>query len=217
MYNGLIKNIFFDFDGVILDSVDCKTNVFESMYMNYGVDIAEKVKRHHLENGGVSRFEKFKYWHKEYLGEEITKDQIRTLSEEFSNRVVNQVVSADEIEGAIDFIKANHEKYKLWIITGTPTIEMNEIAKKIGIEQYFLGIHGSPENKKYWVDHLKKTFQLHPNETLFLGDAKTDFEAARWGELHFALREAPYNIDLFKDLEIPRFNSFEDLKEILNE
>ena len=217
MYKGSIKNIFFDFDGVILDSVDCKTRAFEDMYMQYGQEIANQVKKYHLENGGVSRFEKFRYWHKKHLGIEITNEQLNNLSEEFSSRVIDQVVKSGEIKGSLDFIKKNYQKYRFWIITGTPTTEMNQVADKIGITSYFIGIYGSPEKKKYWVDHLLKKHQLHPNETLFLGDATTDFEAAQFGKLHFVLREAPYNIDLFKDIQTPRFKTFEDLNNILNE
>ncbi len=217
MFKGEIKNIFFDFDGVILDSVDCKTQAFEAMYTKYGQKIANQVKRYHLENGGVSRFEKFKYWHKKHLGVEITNEELNALSEEFSNRVVDQVVKSDEIKGSIDFIKSNHQEFRFWIITGTPTIEMKRIADKIEITPYFIGIHGSPEKKKNWVDHLLKAFELNPKETLFLGDATTDYEAAQWGKLHFALREASYNIDLFKDIQTPRFKTFEDLNNILND
>ena len=217
MFKGVIKNIFFDFDGVILDSINCKTQAFEAMYTKYGKEIANQVKRYHLENGGVSRFEKFKYWHKQHLGVEITNEELNALSEEFSNLVVDQVIKSDEIKGSMDFIKSNYQEFRFWIITGTPTIEMKRIADRIEITPYFIGIHGSPEKKKHWVDHLLKTHQLHPNETLFLGDATTDFEAAQWGELHFALREASYNIDLFKDIQTPRFKTFKDLKNILNE
>lgn len=217
MFKGSIKNIFFDFDGVILDSVDCKTRAFEDMYMQYGQEIANQVKKYHLENGGVSRFEKFRYWHKKHLGIEITNEQLNNLSEDFSSRVVDQVVKSGEIKGSLGFIKKNHQKYRFWIITGTPTTEMNQVADKIGITPYFIGIYGSPEKKKHWVDHLLKKHQLHPNETLFLGDATTDFEAAQCGKLHFVLREAPYNIDLFKDIQTPRFKTFEDLDNILNE
>lgn len=217
MFKGSIKNIFFDFDGVILDSVDCKTRAFEDMYMQYGQEIANQVKKYHLENGGVSRFEKFRYWHKKHLEVEITNEQLNNLSEEFSSRVVDQVVRSGEIKGSLDFIKKNYQKYRFWIITGTPTTEMNQVADKIGITPYFIGIYGSPEKKKHWVDHLLKKHQLHPNETLFLGDAITDFEAAQYGKLHFVLREAPYNIDLFKDIQTPRFKTFEDLNNILNE
>ena len=46
--------IFFDFDGVIVDSVNIKTQVFYLMYLPYGEDIALKAKQHHIENGGVS-------------------------------------------------------------------------------------------------------------------------------------------------------------------
>ena len=217
MYKGSIKIIFFDFDGVILDSVDCKTRAFEDMYMQYGQEIANQVKKYHLENGGVSRFEKFRYWHKKHLGIEITNEQLNNLSEEFSSRVIDQVVKSGEIKGSLDFIKKNYQKYRFWSITGTPPTEMTQVADKIGITSYFIGIYGSPEKKKHWVDHLLKKHQLHPNETLFLGDATTDFEAAQFGKLHFVLREAPYNIDLFKDIQTPRFKTFEDLNNILNE
>ena len=60
-----IKNIFFDFDGVIAESVSAKTDAFEEMYLPYGKDIAAKVVEYHKLHGGVSRYEKFKYFHKE--------------------------------------------------------------------------------------------------------------------------------------------------------
>ena len=56
----MIKTIFFDFDGVILNSVNVKTEAFRDMYKQYGDDIAQKVVNHHLANGGVSIFEKFR-------------------------------------------------------------------------------------------------------------------------------------------------------------
>lgn len=217
MFKDQIKNIFFDFDGVILDSIECKTQSFEAMYLKYGREIASQVKSYHLENGGVSRFEKFKYWHEKHLGIKITKEQLEFLSNEFSAQVVDKVVSSNEIDGSIDFIKKNYKNYRFWIITGTPTIEMKQIADKIGIRPYFIGIHGSPEKKKFWVDHLLKTFKLNPNETLFLGDAMTDYEAAKYGGLHFALREAAYNASLFENIKLNRFKKFEDLIKILNE
>lgn len=217
MFKGQIKNIFFDFDGVILDSVDCKTQAFEAMYLKYGQEIANQVKSYHLENGGVSRFEKFKYWHEKHLGIKITKEQLAFLSDEFSAQVVDKVVSSNEIDGAIDFIKKNYKNYKFWIITGTPTIEMKQIADKIGIAPYFLGIHGSPEKKKHWVDHLVKTFQIKPNETLFLGDAMTDYEAACWGNLKFALRLADYNKPFFENINVLKFKTYNELITMLNE
>ena len=55
----MIKAIIFDFDGVIAESVNVKTEAFASLYEPYGKDVVNKVEQHHLANGGVSRFEKF--------------------------------------------------------------------------------------------------------------------------------------------------------------
>ena len=46
-----IKNIFFDFDGVIAESVSAKTDAFEEMYLPYGKDIAAKVVEYHKLHG----------------------------------------------------------------------------------------------------------------------------------------------------------------------
>ena len=59
------KVIFiFDFDGVIAESVSAKTDAFREMYLPYGEEIANQVVDYHINHGGVSRFEKFKYWEK---------------------------------------------------------------------------------------------------------------------------------------------------------
>ena len=58
------KFIVFDFDGVVLDSVEIKTNAFAEIYSEYGSEIVSKVVEYHKRNGGLSRFEKFKYYHK---------------------------------------------------------------------------------------------------------------------------------------------------------
>ena len=57
----MIRAIIFDFDGVIVDSVDVKGLAFAEIYSKYGGGIAEKVLSHHRSNGGMSRKVKFKY------------------------------------------------------------------------------------------------------------------------------------------------------------
>ncbi len=62
-----ITNIFFDFDGVIAESVSAKTDAFKEMYLPYGEKIAEEVVDYHIKNGGVSRYEKFRHWEKKFF------------------------------------------------------------------------------------------------------------------------------------------------------
>lgn len=44
----MIKAIFWDFDGVIAESVNVKTEAFYNLYLPYGIEIAEKVRRYLL-------------------------------------------------------------------------------------------------------------------------------------------------------------------------
>ena len=211
-----IKNIFFDFDGVIAESVSAKTDAFEEMYLPYGKDIAAKVVEYHKLHGGVSRYEKFKYFHKEFLNEVINQEKVDELAIQFSNIVLDKVINSDEVLGAYYFIEKYHTKFKFWVITGTPTTEIELIAEKRKLTSFFIGLHGSPNNKRYWTENLIKKYNLKRDEIIFLGDATTDMDAADFSKTHFALRENDENKEIFKDYKGLRFNDFYQLEKILN-
>ena len=211
-----IKNIFFDFDGVIAESVSAKTDAFEEMYLPYGNDIASKVVEYHKLHGGVSRYEKFKYFHKEFLNEVINKKKVDELAIQFSNIVLDKVINSEEVLGANYFIEKHHKKFQFWIITGTPTTEIELIAEKRKLTNFFIGLHGSPNNKRYWTENLIKKHNLKRDEIIFLGDATTDMDAADYSKTHFALRENEENKEIFKDYKGHRFNDFYQLEKILN-
>ena len=211
-----IKNIFFDFDGVIAESVSAKTDAFEEMYLPYGKDIATKVVEYHKLHGGVSRYEKFKYFHKEFLNEVINQEKVNELAIQFSNIVLDKVINSDEVSGANYFIEKYHTKFQFWVITGTPTKEIELIAEKRKLTSFFIGLHGSPKNKRYWTENLIKKHNLKRDEIIFLGDATTDMDAANFSKTHFALRENEENKEIFKDYKGHRFNDFYQLEKILN-
>lgn len=212
----MIKNIFFDFDGVIAESVNAKTEAFRQMYLPYGEAIANQVVDYHILNGGVSRFDKFRYYHSNFLNISIEEAEVNKLADQFSAIVLDKVIQAKEVPGANDFIREYNEKLKMWVITGTPTQEIELIAKERGIESYFIGLHGSPKNKKYWTEYLVDKFHLKRDETLFIGDATTDLEAANYSNLLFALRETEENLDLFNKYNGIRFKNFNQLRMHLN-
>lgn len=205
------KNIFFDFDGVIADSVSCKTEAFKEIYLPYGEEIASKVVNHHIHNGGVSRFEKFKIYHKEFLGEIIDSKKVAELANLFSDLVLHKVINSKEVLGFTDFAKKHQKNHKFWIITGTPTEEIIKITRAKQIDHFFVGIHGSPENKRYWTEYLLSKHQLLRQETLFLGDATTDLDAAQYSNLFFALRTHEENAEIFKDYNGLKFSNFNEL------
>lgn len=212
-----LKNFIFDFDGVILDSLDCKTEAFYQMYLPYGEGIAEKVKHYHILNGGVSRFEKFKIWHKEHFGVDLLEKDIQELADRFSELVFEKVVNSNPIPGAIEFIKRHSRDFNFFIISGTPDSEIKKICDSIGISSCFKEILGSPKNKKEWCSYLKTKYDdIMSSNTIFLGDALSDFEAAKENGFFFALREAHYNESIFSTLEVDTtFQSFQILSKNL--
>ena len=52
------KYIFWDFDGVIKESVNIKNEAFKKLFADQSKSIIKRISYHHLANGGMSRFEK---------------------------------------------------------------------------------------------------------------------------------------------------------------
>ncbi len=212
-----IKNIFFDFDGVIAESVNIKTEAFYQIYFEHGEDIAKKVVEHHKANGGMSRYEKFKLYHKEFLGLDIDQAKVDELSQQFSDFVEKGVIESPEVSGSHDFILNHHNDYKMFVITGTPTEESKRICKARGLFDKFIEICGSPKKKGSWAKYLLDKYNLKKEETIFVGDALADYNAAKEHDLIFLLRNYEENEELFKNIQgIYRFTNFNEFKEILN-
>ena len=204
----MIKGIIFDFDGVIAESVHVKTDALMELYVIYGQDVVRKVTKHHEVNGGMSRYEKIKYYHKTFLNIDLTQEEIIELANQFSILVVDRVIKAPYIQGVLEYIIKSHKKYKLFISTGTPTSEINKILKERGIEKYFTGVYGSPDNKKVHLNQIMMTFNLKPDEIIFYGDSKTDLDAAQKMNVEFILIKNQYNKNLFRNYNVKMIDNF---------
>ena len=189
----MLKGIIFDFDGVIAESVEVKTEAFAVLYKPYGNEIVEKVVEHNNANGGISRFEKFKLYHKLFLDTDLTDSDIERMSDKFSFLVVNKVISSPYAPGVMDFIKKASEKYKLFISTGTPTEEIKTILKGRGIQNYFINVYGSPQRKDYHIKQIMKNYNFNHEQLLFFGDSDCDLNAAKSMKVKFILRLHNFN------------------------
>jgi phosphoglycolate phosphatase-like HAD superfamily hydrolase len=180
------KAIIFDWDGVITDSVGIKTDAYAQMFRKYGSEIEKQVVKYHLAHCGVPRFDKFRYFHKEFLGEEISEKKVLELANEFSELVLQKVVDSPFIKGAVESIHKGHRHgLLLFVISGTPTEEMKLIAGKKGLSDYFKEILGSPTKKNKWTEYILEKYALKPKEVLFLGDAEEDWLAAETNGVDF--------------------------------
>ena len=208
-----IKAIIFDYDGVIAESVNVKTETFPKMYKPYGNEIVVKVMKHHEANGGMSRFEKFKIYHKDFLEQEINSLKVAELAKQFSDIVLQKVADSPYVEGAYNFISSNYQKYNFYISTGTPTDEIEIILEKNDIRKYFKNVYGSPERKNIHVKKILKKYNLSKKEVVFVGDALTDRDAARDNGIEFIARYTTAE-EIKKEKYL--INNFSQLENILN-
>tara|TARA_B100001063_G_C16721362_1_gene533781 strand:+ start:348 stop:992 length:645 start_codon:yes stop_codon:yes gene_type:complete len=200
------KAIVYDFDGVICDSVDVKTEAFAHIYKKYGLEIVENVKKYHIENGGISRFEKFKHYHSDFLGIKLSNKQLISLGNTFSKLVKKKVIESPFINGASDFISTNSKFFLQFICTGTPENEILEIAQKKKISLFFNEIYGSPKSKVEIIHLIKKKYNLQPEEIVFFGDAMTDYNSSKKCNISFIgiendLNSFPQDTFLIKDFQ----------------
>ena len=184
----MVNAIIFDFDGVVLESLNVKTNAFKKLYEPYGSDISKRVVEHHLENGGVSRFDKIKIYHNIFLGEDIDEKKIQKIAQKFSEMVVNEIMKVPFVDGAKQFIEDNYKRYLMFISSATPTNELNFICKQRKIAKYFQGIFGSPDSKSKHISSIITNYSLNNREIVFIGDSSSDLDAANTHNLTFIAR-----------------------------
>ena len=184
----MINTIFFDFDGVILESVDIKTEAFYELFRDKGVDIAARVMEYHLQNTGVSRFAKFRYVYKEMLHQELSEEEFQRLSRDFADIVMGKVINAPFVKGAEQFITNYYNKYDMYIASATPQDEINKIVKARGIESYFKKVFGTPTTKNEAVKQIMAEKHLKPENAIFIGDALSDYKAATENMVIFIAR-----------------------------
>ena len=211
----MIKNIIFDYDGTIADSVDIKTKAFAELYSSYGEEVEKNVVKYHLAHGGVSRFDKLKYFHKEFLNIDLNKDKVQQLAQSFSKLVIDKVVNAPYIEGAFEFISNNYKKYSLFISTATPTNEIIEILNRKNLIQFFKDIKGSPESKIDHVKHIISKNNYLRNETVFIGDSESDKEAAVQNNLYF-IQISKEEIEFLEENSMPNLKNISTMINLLN-
>jgi HAD superfamily hydrolase (TIGR01549 family) len=214
-----LKAIIFDFDGVIVESMDIKAQAFAYLFREYPKDIIEKVVKLHLDNGGMSRFEKFKIIYKEYLNKKLTSEEEKRLGNEFSNCCYHEMLKCPYVKGVKHFLENNYENYLFFIVSGTPHEEINDLVDERDLRKYFKEVLGSPEKKETLTKQILQTYNLQQNETVFIGDAPNDYVGAKEAGIPFIARIPqssynPFNTDTFHiPYQINDFTNFENLLE----
>jgi len=172
------KAVILDFDNVILESMAVKTEAFAQLFADYPQHV-EEIVRYHLDNVGMSRFEKFRYVYQQILKKPLSEERFQQLCDDFSHLVFEPVVASPFVPGAREFLERYYRVYDLYVVSATPQEEMQAIVTARRLDAYFKGVFGSPIKKD---EHARRIITEHgydPKTVISIGDGLSDYEAAR--------------------------------------
>jgi phosphoglycolate phosphatase-like HAD superfamily hydrolase len=207
---GVPQIIFWDFDGVIKESVDVKTKAFMQLFSKYGPQVVEKVRIHHEANGGMSRFKKMPIYLK-YAGETVTDSHVSKLCEAFGKLVFKNVLDCSWVDGAKDYLEQNRFEQRFYLVSATPIEELKSILTELGIINSFLGIYGAPVAKTDAIRAILQKEAIMPSHTVMIGDAQADLDAAVANNVPFILRRHATNASLIACFKGPIINDITEL------
>ena len=184
--------IIFDFDGVVVESGEIKTEAFANLYREHGETVMNAVARYHVLHGGMSRYQKFRYFQETLLERPpLTPEEEQHLDRRFSQLVLEAVIASDPVPGAAELIRREAARIPLFVASGTPEAELNTIVVRRGLASYFTAVRGSPTPKQTLVADILSAHALFPERVLMIGDALIDYQSAHINNVAFLGRVRP--------------------------
>ena len=178
--------IFWDFDGVILNSMPIRDRGFATVLSDFPAVQIDELLKFHRANGGLSRYVKFRYFFETIRQETVTEVYVQLWAQRFSEQM-RQLLTAPEllIAPIVDYIKDNYSHVPMYIVSGSDQDELRWLCNQHEIAQYFKSIYGSPTSKKVWLKQLLSEESYNPDKVVLIGDSKNDYEAANESGIHF--------------------------------
>ncbi|APW66492.1 haloacid dehalogenase [Poseidonibacter parvus] len=209
------KTIFWDFDGVIIDSMAVRDIGFEliAKQATNSQNIIDEFITYHRYNAGLSRFVKIKHLYENMLNKSISQEEINNFANEFSILMKEKLVDEKYlISQTVEFIEKNYKDYNFHIVSGSEEKELNFLCKELGLSKYFKTIEGSPTHKNDLVKNILSKYKYNIRECILIGDSITDYKASVANNIKF------YG---FNNMELIKLGSyisnFNDFKKVIKE
>jgi phosphoglycolate phosphatase-like HAD superfamily hydrolase len=184
--------IFWDFDGVIKESVAAKADAFERLFLPFGRELAARVRQHHECNGGLSRFEKIPLY-LGWTGRRPSAHEVSRYCALFSTAVRQAVVESAWVPGAREYLEGNHACQRFVLVTATPQAEIVDILLALQVAHWFREVHGAPIAKSDAIASVLTRWDCRSADALVIGDSESDHAAAVAAGVDFLLRRTVFN------------------------
>lgn len=180
------KAILWDFDGVIFDSMNIKGDGFRELFRGHSPEQIDEMIQYHYAHGGVSRFEKIRYFYREILHRDISDEVVKKQADRFAKIIKNKLYDASNlIPDTVTFIQKHYHQYDFHIVSGAEHNELNDLCRTFDLARYFISINGSPTKKEDLIKEVMRRYAYHRDEVALIGDAMTDYHAAIQNGIHF--------------------------------
>jgi phosphoglycolate phosphatase-like HAD superfamily hydrolase len=199
-----LRAIAFDFDGVILESADIKTQAFMALYAAFP-ECLPAIREYHVSNAGISRYVKFEYIQTKILGLPYTDRDRALRSAEFERLTHEQILRCPEVKGAAALLRGLKNRVIRIVASGTPQDELRIIVAGRGMAGWFEEVWGTPLTKPEILRDVLARHQLSAGGVLMVGDAMNDYQSAQETGVRFLAREtgstfAGMTVDKVRDL-----------------
>jgi len=189
-----IELLILDFDGVVIESNDIKTQAFEKVFSLFP-QYKDAMMQFHYENVSVSRIEKFDYL-AALMGRRADSKLKIEMSDNFSEYVLEGILRVPLVKGAERFLKMAKGQLPLYLASVTPANELNHILEKRGLLHWFDGVYGCPPwTKANAIRDILSTKSILPGNSLLIGDSAGDQRAALETGVQFIARDSGLKFD----------------------
>jgi len=214
--------IVFDCDGVLLDSNNFKTGLFEEVLKAKGFPDREieAFSRYQRTNFGISRYRLFQAVIDGQFGMRRAPS-LNSLLEEFGRRCRERYAIQPEtpdLRPALE--RAAADSRALYVVSGSDEIELREVLQKRQLDGYFAAVFGSPKSKSdnLWRvrEHRVANGGVSSEPMVFIGDALADLQAATEASIDFVFMAKYSNVRPKLTDEVTRlgWKLIEDLSEL---
>tara|TARA_B100001245_G_C22785301_1_gene379028 strand:+ start:268 stop:891 length:624 start_codon:yes stop_codon:yes gene_type:complete len=202
------STIFWDFDGVILNSDKVRTEGFKYIFDSYSKKQIDMLINYHTINGGLSRYEKIEYFSQKILDKKLNDEEKKQYAQLYGNYCRERLCDKNLlIKNSINFIKENHKNFDFHLVSASDEKELIYLCSNLDIKKYFKSISGSPVNKIENIKKLLKSNNYNESKCCLIGDSINDKLASIENNISFfgfnnkqLIKDSEY-IQTFKSLQ----------------
>ena len=180
----MIKAIFFDFDGVIMDTMELKADSYCYAFKPFQLSPA-KIRDLQYLYAGLSRKRILRLIYEQLSGQKATDGVICELLARFAEHDEQSRSLMVPIPGSLTFLKAIYPHFYTAVVTGTPQSVIERTISYHHLTTYFDDVRGSPQSKQSIIEELLAVNDLTCGQCLLIGDGKTDQDAAEACSIRF--------------------------------